>query len=281
MADIIINPNTFQGSNQGTAGGYAPLSLIESAKVDADLTQILNDLNTRVGDLQNIVDKLNSIDDFAADDQTAIEIAALINASAERIDVENLEATVAEISDITSAIATHRATTVPGDMHEIESIKKYPDDHDFTPTSIINTPVNIASELSNIRVMIDKIIGSTTWVDTPADTITSLDSRVDELEEPVLQGLNIRSVSVNTTIDINSDYLVEVDANVGAITITLPTAASADGKVFNIKKTDVGPNIVSVDGAGAELVDGLATYDIYSQYESVTVISNGTEWRVI
>lgn len=65
-----------------------------------------------------------------------------------------------------------------------------------------------------------------------------------------------------------------VDASSGAITVTLPAAAGAR-RAIRVKKVDVSANAVTVDGAGAELVDGAATLTLTTQYEAVTLHADG------
>jgi hypothetical protein len=90
----------------------------------------------------------------------------------------------------------------------------------------------------------------------------------------------IRTVSINTTI-LLTDYTVLVDATSGNLIITLPTAVSASGYAFNIKKIDSSVNTVMLDGNGVEVIDGTLTKIISNQYSSITVQSNGTGWYII
>jgi len=91
---------------------------------------------------------------------------------------------------------------------------------------------------------------------------------------------NTRDVAVNTTLD-ETHRTVLVDATGAARTITLPTAASAKYRKYTIKKIDASVNTVTIDAAGAELIDGALTVVIGIQYGSITVQSNGTEWSTI
>lgn len=86
--------------------------------------------------------------------------------------------------------------------------------------------------------------------------------------------------TANYTITL-ADYTVTVDASGGNVTITLPTAASASGRCFNIKKTDSSTHYVRVAGNGAETIDGSNTQDNYTQWASMCVQSNGTSWVII
>lgn len=75
------------------------------------------------------------------------------------------------------------------------------------------------------------------------------------------------------------DCFVECDATGGAFSITLPAVADVNiGKVYHIKKTDASVNAVTIDGSGAETIDDSATASLAAQYDSVSVINNGSEW---
>lgn len=78
-----------------------------------------------------------------------------------------------------------------------------------------------------------------------------------------------------------SDNVLLGDATSGAIIFTLPSAASAVGQVFFLKKIDSSGNVVTVKGNFSELIDGSNTFLINTQYATVTVVSNGTQYYVI
>jgi Cu/Ag efflux protein CusF len=98
-------------------------------------------------------------------------------------------------------------------------------------------------------------------------------------------GTAIEIVTGNTTLnETHSTVLVNASGNV---IITLPTAASAYnstdeiGRIYEIKKIDADANTVTIDGDGAELIDGAAIAALTVQYESITVQSNGTSWFIL
>jgi hypothetical protein len=73
--------------------------------------------------------------------------------------------------------------------------------------------------------------------------------------------------------------LVDDDAAAAAVTITLPTAVTAN-TMYHIKKLGTTANVI-VDGDGTEEIDGALTAVLTTQYESIMVISDGTAWHVI
>lgn len=72
------------------------------------------------------------------------------------------------------------------------------------------------------------------------------------------------------------DYTV--DCTSGTFTINLPTAVGITGRVYVIKNSGVG--VITVDPAGAELLDGLATNNLV-QGEAYMIQSNGAGWIII
>ena len=92
---------------------------------------------------------------------------------------------------------------------------------------------------------------------------------------------NIRTVTTTpVTMDEYYDALM-VDATTASATVNLPAAADALGKIYYIKKIDATGNTVTIDPSGAETIDGAATEVISTQFQSRTVISDGTEWHII
>ena len=68
----------------------------------------------------------------------------------------------------------------------------------------------------------------------------------------------------------------------GDITITLPAVASSAGRIYHIKKVGATNNddevvITPTDGT----LDGAATYTLNYQYESVTVVCDGSNWFIV
>ena len=70
------------------------------------------------------------------------------------------------------------------------------------------------------------------------------------------------------------------DATGAAFTVTLPAAATVSGASISVKKTDSSGNAVTIDGNGAETIDGATTLALSTQYEAVTLWSDGSNWWV-
>lgn len=94
-----------------------------------------------------------------------------------------------------------------------------------------------------------------------------------------IAGMSSSIVSKITTYTaLSTDFTILGDATSAAFSVTLPTAASSSGKLYNIKKIDSGGNAVTIQANGAELIDGANTKVISTQWVNVRIQSNGTSW---
>ncbi|MBX9806885.1 MAG: hypothetical protein K2X95_03700 [Flavobacteriaceae bacterium] len=87
------------------------------------------------------------------------------------------------------------------------------------------------------------------------------------------------SITLDTTLSATDNTVV--CKNTTAITIILPAASNCEGRVYTIKKDMNSTNDVTIDGAGSETIDGAATYVLSDVLGSLTIASNGTEWKII
>lgn len=71
------------------------------------------------------------------------------------------------------------------------------------------------------------------------------------------------------------------NAGSSSLTATLPPAADYTGKVLTFKKIDSTGNTVSIAGSGSQTIDGGSSKSLYYNYESISIISNGTNWYII
>jgi hypothetical protein len=78
-----------------------------------------------------------------------------------------------------------------------------------------------------------------------------------------------------------TDRTLLIDATAGAKIVDLPLAAEAKWRILIVKKIDATANTVTIDGAGGETIDDVATKVLTVQYQSIRIQSDGTEWWVI
>jgi hypothetical protein len=92
------------------------------------------------------------------------------------------------------------------------------------------------------------------------------------------------AISSNTTISATDHtYFISVDNSAAAITVTLPSAATVGpGRSYRIKcRSDAAVHNVTIQRAGADTIDGAATYVMNVGKAEVGVVSNGgTNWDV-
>ena len=84
-----------------------------------------------------------------------------------------------------------------------------------------------------------------------------------------------------TSVNLGTHTLTLCDATSGAFSVYLNSASSDEGKVRRFKKTDSSANAVTIDGNGAETIDGSTTYVLADQNDTVTVVSDGSAWYTI
>lgn len=130
--------------------------------------------------------------------------------------------------------------------------------NDPYPGSAESLPTSLRGELQRIRYLIKQQHGAAQWYIFP-DLVTK---------------------TTTYTITVN-DRVVLCNATSGAFTVTLPTAVGNTDKMFFIKKTDSSANAVTIDGSGAETIDGAATATLAVQYDFRVIVSNGTGWFIL
>jgi hypothetical protein len=87
--------------------------------------------------------------------------------------------------------------------------------------------------------------------------------------------------NITGSVSLNSnDRIALVNASGGVRTITLPSAANTYQYV--IKKIDSSANNVIINAAGGNLIEGVSSKTLTTQYDYITLISDGaTNWYII
>jgi hypothetical protein len=80
---------------------------------------------------------------------------------------------------------------------------------------------------------------------------------------------------------LSTDEVILCNATSGAITVNLGAAASNSGKVLIIKKTDSSVNLVTIDANSTETIDGALTKKLATQYESLKIVCDGSNWQIL
>ena len=109
----------------------------------------------------------------------------------------------------------------------------------------------------------------------------------------------VAPVKVDTSVDVDkakgrvkkeasdtaasTDHFIGVDTGSQAVTITLPATTSVTvGKIFLVKDEggNAGTNNITVATTGDVNIDGSSSIILDSDYASISVYYNGTEWSV-
>ncbi len=112
--------------------------------------------------------------------------------------------------------------------------------------------------------------------------------------------VGIGTITPGTTLDVNgsisakaanvtaktypvatTDFSIFANAVSNDISIDLPLASVATGRVLFIKRIDKTSNTVAVTGSSTNTVEGKTSISLSSQYSSLTLISNGSEWFIL
>ena len=79
---------------------------------------------------------------------------------------------------------------------------------------------------------------------------------------------------------LNTDCFLSADCTSGSVTFTLPPASSNGGRIFYFDKADASGNPAIVAASGSDLINGAATITLSFQYQSRSLISMGSSWRI-
>lgn len=134
-----------------------------------------------------------------------------------------------------------------------------------------------ASTLTDVTRGID---GTTAQQHSPGAVVRHCASAKD-LEAIASGGLPTVTTKTAAYTLVDDDDVILADATVAGFTLSLPAAAGRSGRTFDIKKIDSSVNGVTVDPNGAETIDGSTTIVLNVQHHSVTLISDGSNWRII
>ena len=131
-------------------------------------------------------------------------------------------------------------------------------------------------------------------VGTGANNVVQLDasSRLPAVDGSQLTNLPGGGGSVPTTTAVSqgTDYTISTSTGIeeiffitptADINVNLPAASTAgDGYKYNIKNLASGFTL-TIDPNSTETIDGATTFAISTQYQSITIVSDGSNWFII
>jgi len=92
----------------------------------------------------------------------------------------------------------------------------------------------------------------------------------------------VAKTATYTVVAGDDDYVLTMDASGGSRTFNLTAASTlADGFVVTLKKIDSSSNAVTIDANSSETIDGALTVSLSTQYETTTLICDGSNWHTV
>lgn len=91
--------------------------------------------------------------------------------------------------------------------------------------------------------------------------------------------LSINTIYSNTTLNHSYSTILANTIN-NDIDITIPTASSAYGKLYNIKKIH-GNNSMNILISGSDTIDGQSSIQYNNIYDHISIQSDGTNWFIV
>lgn len=89
----------------------------------------------------------------------------------------------------------------------------------------------------------------------------------------------VHNSDANLTVT-DGNTVVLATSGTGNVSIFLPAAADNVNRVIIVKKMD-SANTVTIDPNASETVDGNTTHPITTQYESVIMSCDGSNWNIV
>jgi hypothetical protein len=156
-------------------------------------------------------------------------------------------------------------------------------DYTFSPNTLAkSSEVNADfDELYNAFSGLEAGTKSMSKLPLDADPTSALYAATKQYVDTTTAGVRVLSVvsKVTTYTATTSDDVILCSGS--AFTVTLYTASGNTGRHLVLKKTDSTlTNIITIDGAGTETIDGALTKTLNTQYESYEIYSDGTNWLV-
>jgi hypothetical protein len=91
---------------------------------------------------------------------------------------------------------------------------------------------------------------------------------------------NVVSKTASYTIS-TEDQTIIADATLDPLNLILPTAVGSTGSIFTVKRINSGSNSVTIVATSSEYIDGNTTSVMRVPYQSLNIVSDGTNWYLI
>lgn len=143
--------------------------------------------------------------------------------------------------------------------------------HGFKTTEALLTKEDTMAVSDIVRV----VIGGASRNILLSNFISAINSQLNSV-------LRVTTVTANYLANLSNDVIL-ADVSSGGVTITLPDATTAEGKIIQVKKSDNSTNDVTVQTAGGN-IDGSATATLSGSggaMPGASFVSDGTNWFIL
>jgi len=130
------------------------------------------------------------------------------------------------------------------------------------------------------------ILGNDNIVNDGLENVVIINSdeyTVTESNTTVIDGVDYvtwQKLEITADHDATDRQILFADASPGALTVTLPLAADSKNVWIAVKKVDSSVNVVTIDPTAGITIDGAATQTLSTQYDSVDLYCDGTNWYI-
>lgn len=131
------------------------------------------------------------------------------------------------------------------------------------------------------EIDVDELIAGIVDIVTATITTATITNLAVTTNLDIDGSLDFRTVTKTADYTAADEIVILCDASDNDITITLPVAATYTDRVYYIKKIDGSEHTITIDGNSTEAIDGDETQIITTQYVSLTVCSDGSNWHII
>jgi hypothetical protein len=146
-----------------------------------------------------------------------------------------------------------------------------------SPTFALCFAVNGNGGKGNTSFYDNAFIQGDGWLTVNGSTNNGVD-KLQVVGSASMTGMKQAYLARTTTYTATtSDYLI--DCTTGTFTVTLFAASGNAGRILIIKNSGTGT--ITVDGNGAETIDGATTQTLSTQWSRITIMCDGTNWKII
>ncbi len=89
------------------------------------------------------------------------------------------------------------------------------------------------------------------------------------------------TTKTNNYTSLIGDNVILLDGSSNSVTLSLITAVGNTGLIYYIKALDVS-NSVDINPNASETIDGVTSnFELYTQNDSLTIVSDGSNWQIL